>query len=152
MATTFFAWFSKNEASGILQQHSDMWGLSRKHIVRHDAYKGECQAFTWPGLKYDCVSAAGYMLLLGTLAQIRGLAQDTQNKCLDLLRRMTKLLEFPDGLKLLPSLTLQVQDGQVRLKSFLKLFDVEVQASLKQRFLAKFRILRNVVLPHHSYD
>ncbi|CAE7259849.1 unnamed protein product [Symbiodinium sp. CCMP2592] len=134
MATSFFAWYSKNESSGTLKQHADSWGLSRKHIVRHENYKGSQEAFTWPGLKYDCVSSAGFLLLIGTLAQIRGLAENVQSRCVSLLRRMTGLLEFSDGLKLLPTLTLAVQDGQVMLKSFLKLFDRELRASLKQRW------------------
>ncbi|CAE7419945.1 unnamed protein product [Symbiodinium sp. CCMP2592] len=134
MATSFLAWYSKNESSGTLKQHADSWGLSRKHIVRHESYKGSQEAFTWPGLRYDCVSSAGFLLLIGTLAQIRGLAENVQTRCVSLLRRMTGLLEFSDGLKLLPTLTLAVQDGQAMLKSFLKLFDCELRASLKQRW------------------
>ena len=91
---------------GLLADFQERWGLSMRRLVRPEGYRGEQTAMKFPGLKYDAASSAGLLLILGMLAQIRGLALETQKACVALLRRILLLADFPEGFKLLVARTL----------------------------------------------
>ena len=133
VSSTYFAWWGKNARSGLFEDYQRRWDLSNRHIIRPDNYKGEQSAVVWPGLKYDACSIAGLLLILGMFAQIRGLSQQTQQRCVSLLRRLLALADFSQGLRLLPDCVLELEEGKVNLTSFLSRFEDGIRDDLEKR-------------------
>ena len=140
MATDYYAWWGKQVRLGTFDDFYSRWEVSSKQLPRSDAYKGEQDVMMYPGLKYDVCSSLGLLFIIGILAQVRGLALDTQRKCVALLRRVFSLFRLDEGLKILRNLTLKVVDGCVSIKKFFNHFDEDVRASLRSRRVFLFSV------------
>ena len=136
ITASWFQWHSRQLRSGTLAELERLWDLSPRHIIRPDSYKGEQQVTTVQGVQYDACTSPRLLLIFGVLARGHGLGLEMQKRCLGVLRRMLSLVSFPDGVAILPDLVLKVEEGQVKVKRFLKHFGLDVLAALRQRWAA----------------
>ena len=82
---------------GTFRDYGSRWDTSTKHLPRADNYKGDQDVVVFPGLKYDTCSSLGLLYIIGLFVQVRGLALDTQKRCVALLRKVMALISFEDG-------------------------------------------------------
>ena len=115
MQTKWYQWWGKNFQS--IKSACETWAVAMKHILRPSSYKGNLDSSSLPGLKYDCATSLGVLVVCGVLCQIRGLASPVQCKIVKLLRAMVSKTSWPSGLSLLPDLVLDVEDGCVSLNA-----------------------------------
>ena len=133
MTIKWYQWHAKNVEQ--LCEVQNKWAIAPKHCVRNCSYKGHLEhVFTFPGLKYDCLSTLGLLCVLGCLLQIRGLAKPTQTNVLSLLRSLCSLAEWPTGLPILPDLVLDVQGGYLSLDRFWPQLTARGVQVMKTRF------------------
>ncbi len=110
MNTRFYQWFGKNFGNGTIPEMLGRWQIPEKHIIRSCTYRGSENVTTWPGLKHDCNSVLGCLAIVGCLAQIRGLAVNVQEKCVQLLRELCTACK-PKTVTIYPGIKLEVDDG-----------------------------------------
>lgn len=115
MQTKWYQWWAKNIDS--IRSCSVSWTVAVKHILRPSSYKGSLESPSLPGLRYDCATSLGVLVILGVLCQIRGLASPVQARIVKLLRAFLLMASWPSGLALLPDLVLDVEDGCVSLNA-----------------------------------
>ena len=128
----FHAWCGRNMRSGQLGDLMRQWSIPLKHILRKSGYKGDEEFFSRPGLPHDALSSLGMWLVIGTFAQVRGLALSSQQQVLGLVRSLCALLNL-STLPILPNVNLAVQEGFVCMKQWLRTLDSSTVNSLKQR-------------------
>lgn len=97
----FYQWFGKNFSNNTVPDMMSRWQIPLKHIIRACTYRGSEEVVTWPSIKHDCSSILGTLAIVGVLLQIRGLANNVQEKCLSFLRdicsgvKSTSIAVFP---------------------------------------------------------
>ncbi|CAJ1454454.1 unnamed protein product [Effrenium voratum] len=134
MTIKYYQWYGKNVRSGVLGELMRHWQIEQKHLVRSGSYKGELEVVKWRGLKTDCASSLGVLLIVGTLLQIRGLAVQCQHKALALLRDVCNLSTWPAPLSILPDLAFQVENGMIPLGDLVLALPAAGQSALKSRW------------------
>ncbi|CAE7439645.1 unnamed protein product [Symbiodinium sp. CCMP2592] len=134
MSVSYYAWFGKNLHKGLFSEASQRWEVSMRHLVRTDTYKGEHESvYMLPGVKHDCSSSLGLLLVFAMLTVIRGLSLETQKNIIGFLRKIFSLVKM-DCLALLPDCSLQVQEGCVSIKKFFKKFGADATRILNKRW------------------
>lgn len=139
--TAFYAWYSQNWNKQDLVNLRSLWGVAEAHVIREVGYKGAHQAPPLPmdpRFPWAAASSLGIMLLLGALAQTRGLALQCQEEAVKFLSRMcSRISDAKWVLKLLPTVQLPVEERLVDLGEFWKHFSPQDQRTLKNRLAKK---------------
>lgn len=140
MNSRFYQWFGKNFGNGTIPDLLDSWNIPSKHIIRACTYRGADEVITWPSLKHDCCSMLGCLAIVGALAQIRGLANTVQEKCVVFLRAVCSGVKNA-SFAVLPGAQLVVDDmGSTSLCQLKALVSAKEWASMKSRQLSGYII------------
>lgn len=131
MNITFSRWHGKNMAS--LMELFANWEVHEKHIIRSAAYKGAFEVSMLPGFRFDAFTTLGLFVVLGCLAQIRGLAGTSQIKVVTLLREIMSYSTWPNGLSFLPDAVLSVEEGETSFRDWLATLPRASKTAIKTR-------------------
>ena len=131
MTISFARWHGRNLQT--LEELGAKWEVPAMHIVRSTTYKGESEVSTLAGFRYDAVTTLGLFQVMGSLAQVRGLAGTVQTKMLKLLHAALRFSVFPCGLSFLPDMVFEVQDGLTSMRDWLVTLPRTERASIKTR-------------------
>ena len=143
MNISFSRWRGKNLSA--LADLGSKWEIPETHVIRSSTYKGGNEVATLPGFRYDALTTLGLFQTIGVLAQVRGLAGNVQAKLLQLLREVFGYWDWPDGLSLLPGVTLSVSDGMTSMKEWLLTLPkseknlIKTRQDFFRRFVSKTR-------------
>lgn len=138
MNISFSRWHGKNIES--LTDLMSKWAVPEKHIIRSASYKGGYEVTSLPGFRYDAVSSLGLLSIIGTLAQIRGLAGSSQTHMVDLLRDILGKCSWLNGLSILPEVVLHVENGETSFHELWPLLTRQAKSTIKARPKSKDQI------------
>lgn len=137
--TPFYNWFSKNWLSPPSKALRNQWGIAAWHLQREQGFRGHTrdpevkQVLSIP---YAAATAAGVFLLLGVLAQNRGLAYSCQIESLKILERLCSCIgEKTFTVRILPDYPVEIKDLMVDMSTFWDAYPPPFSKTLKQRSL-----------------
>lgn len=131
MNITFSRWYGKNIDS--LTDLMSKWAVPEKHVIRSASYKGGYEVTSLPGFRYDAVSSLGLLSIIGSLAQIRGLAGSSQMHMVGFLRDILGKCLWSNGLSILPDVVLHVENGETSLRELWPSLTRQAKSTIKAR-------------------
>lgn len=138
MNITFSRWYGKNIDS--LTDLMSKWAVPEKHIIRSASYKGGYEVTSLAGFRYDAASSLGILSIIGSLAQIRGLAGTSQTHMVEFLRDILGKCLWPNGLSILPDVVLHIENGETSFHELWPSLSRQAKSTIKARPNSKDQI------------